>query len=64
MKGFPAACGQRHLGAARFFLFAQYLDLLAQNYGAGLRLLDFVKAAEQSRQTINQWVSDQTEKKI
>ncbi|MDD5127100.1 MAG: serpin family protein [Dehalococcoidales bacterium] len=42
----------------------QYLDVLAQNYGAGLRLLDFVKNPEDSRVTINNWVSDQTEQKI
>jgi len=42
----------------------QYLDLLAENYGAGLRTLDFVRAPEPSRNTINQWVSDQTEGRI
>lgn len=41
-----------------------YLDLLAAHYGAGMRTLDFVSAPEASRQTINQWVSDQTEEKI
>jgi serpin B len=47
------------------FKFTQaYLDLLAQNYGAGMRIQDFQNAAEQSRQTINQWVSDQTANKI
>jgi serpin B len=42
----------------------EYLDLLSENYGAGVRLLDFKNAPEPSRQTINQWVSDQTEQKI
>ncbi len=51
-------------GQKNFKFTAGYLDLLAQNYGAGLRVLDFMKAAEQSRQTINQWVSDQTNAKI
>jgi len=41
-----------------------YLDLLAQNYGAGVRLADFVKAAEEWRQAINRWVSEQTEEKV
>jgi len=41
-----------------------YLDLLAQNYGAGLRLVDFAGAAETSRQVINNWVSQQTKDKI
>jgi serpin B len=42
----------------------EFLDVLAENYGAGLRLLDFVQAAEESRVTINNWVSDQTEDRI
>jgi serpin B len=42
----------------------EFLDTLAENYGAGLRLLDFVKAPEESRVTINDWVSDQTEGRI
>lgn len=41
-----------------------FLDTLAENYGAGLRLLDFVRATEKSRQVINDWVSDETEQKI
>ena len=41
-----------------------FLDVLAENYGAGLRILDFIKETEKSRVTINQWVSDQTEDRI
>lgn len=41
-----------------------YLDILAQNYGAGLRILDFINKTESSRITINDWVSDQTEGRI
>jgi serpin B len=41
-----------------------FLDLLAQSYGAGLRVLDFAGAPEPSRETINHWVEDQTEDKI
>lgn len=51
-------------GQQGFSFLPDYLDLLAENYGAGLRLLDFAKAPEQSRQTINDWVSQQTEQKI
>ncbi|HLC23332.1 MAG TPA: serpin family protein [Dehalococcoidia bacterium] len=42
----------------------QFLDVLAQNYGTGLRILDFIKETEQSRITINDWVSQQTEQRI
>jgi serpin B len=41
-----------------------FLDVLAINYGAGLRLLDFAAAPEASRPIINEWVSEQTEGKI
>lgn len=41
-----------------------YLDTLAANYGAGLRLVDFINETEESRQTINRWVEDQTEDRI
>jgi len=41
-----------------------YLDLLAQNYGAGLRILNFKQSPDLSRVTINSWVGDQTENRI
>ncbi len=43
---------------------ATFLDVLAENYGAGLRPLDFARAPEESRLTINNWVSDQTAGRI
>jgi serpin B len=41
-----------------------YLDTLAVNYGAGLRVLDFQAAPDQSRVVINDWVAEQTEDRI
>jgi serpin B len=41
-----------------------FLDVLATNYDAGLKLTDFVSAPEASRQTINDWVAYQTEDRI
>jgi serpin B len=41
-----------------------FLDVLAENYGAGLRTLDFARQPDVSRQEINDWVSDETDKKI
>jgi serpin B len=41
-----------------------FLDVLAENYGAGLRTLDFINEAERSCLAINDWVSDQTEGRI
>ena len=43
---------------------APFLDVLAQNYGVGLRIVDFINETEQSRITINDWVSEQTEERI
>jgi len=42
----------------------EYLDLIASNYGAGIRLADFITEAEPARKEINKWVSDQTRDKI
>jgi serpin B len=41
-----------------------FLDALALNYGAGLRLLDFITASEACRIVINDWVSEETAGKI
>ena len=41
-----------------------YLDLLAENYDAGLYLTDYASDPEGSRVAINEWVSDETEGKI
>jgi serpin B len=51
-------------GQTGYSFLPQFLDILAQNYGAGLRVLDFVTEPEDSRVTINNWVSDETEAKI
>ncbi len=44
-----------------FGLVESYLDLLATEYGAGVRELDFAAATEASRQAINSWVKSNTE---
>ncbi len=41
-----------------------FLDLIAEDYGAGIHLADFINNPEPARQEINQWVSDQTKGKI
>lgn len=42
----------------------EFLDLLAANYGAGLRLVDFKDHPDSARQQINNWVTDQTKNRI
>ena len=51
-------------GQKDYQFLSEFLDILAENYGAGLRPLDFIKAPEESRITINNWVSEQTEGRI
>jgi len=51
-------------GQEDYQFLTTFLDLLAENYGAGLRTLDFVHAPEESRTIINNWVGDQTEGRI
>ncbi|MDN5746141.1 MAG: serpin family protein [Nocardioidaceae bacterium] len=41
-----------------------FVDLLAKEYGAGLRAVDFANATEQARTLINGWVEDQTNDRI
>jgi serpin B len=43
-----------------FALETPYLDLLAAEYGSGVRLLDFETQPEPSRQQINSWVENNT----
>lgn len=47
-------------GQEGFGFVQAYLDLLARNYGAGIRLVDFQQAAEEARIAINAWVASQT----
>jgi serpin B len=51
-------------GQAGYTFRDEFLDTLAANYGSGLRTLDFQSAPEASRETINGWVSEQTEGRI
>ncbi|MBA7678777.1 hypothetical protein ES703_87055 [subsurface metagenome] len=51
-------------GQEDYRFLSEFLDVLAEHYGAGLRALDFVNAPEESRITINDWVSEQTEGRI
>lgn len=63
-KGFRLNIVNAIWGQQDYAFLSDFLDLLAVNYGAGLRVLDFIGATEESRVTINDWVSDQTEGRI
>ncbi len=51
-------------GQAEFDFVAEFLDVLAESYGAGLRVVDFAGDPETARQTINEWVEARTEGRI
>ncbi|HDN78929.1 MAG: serpin family protein [Chloroflexi bacterium] len=63
-EGFQLHIANAIWGQEGYKFLPEFLDTLAENYGAGIRLLDFQKAPEKSRQVINDWVSKQTEGKI
>jgi serine protease inhibitor len=63
-KGFRLNIANAIWGQKGYEFLPAFLDVLAENYGAGLRLLDFINETEQSRVAINKWVSDQTEGRI
>jgi len=59
LKDINALWGQKN-----YKFMADFLDVLAENYGAGMWTVDFAKEPEKSRQIINDWVSEQTAEKI
>ena len=63
VKGFHLDIANAIWGQEGWSFLQSYLDTLAQNYGAGMRLLDF-QDTEKSREIINDWVSDSTAGKI
>jgi serpin B len=63
-EGFRLNIVNRIWGRTGYSFLGEFLDVLAENYGAGLYVLDFAGAPEESRILINDWVSDQTEERI
>ena len=51
-------------GQHDYEFLAPFLDVLAENYGAGVRPADFVGSPEESRVRINDWVAERTEDRI
>ena len=50
-------------GQQGYEFLPDFLDVLAENYGAGLRPLDFARMPEESRAKINDWVYQETQGK-
>lgn len=51
-------------GQQDYGFLQDYLDLVAAYYGGGLREVDFAADPEQARETINHWISEQTQERI
>jgi serpin B len=62
--GFQLNIANAIWGQKGYEFLSEFLDVLAKNYGAGLRVLDFGRDPEKARQVINDWVYEKTEEKI
>jgi serpin B len=51
-------------GQQGFTFTPEFLDTLAANYGAGMRVVDFAAATEAARRAINDWVAGETNDRI
>lgn len=51
-------------GQSGFPFKDEFLDTIAQNYGAGIYNVDFITDPENARNAINEWVEKETEDKI
>lgn len=51
-------------GQEDFDFVDEYLDVLAEHYGASQKVVDFITNYEQIRQQINEWVEAKTEERI
>ena len=58
------ATANRLYGQRNFAFAPKFLDTLSAYYGADVGIVDYIKATETARRTINQWVSDRTKTRI
>jgi serpin B len=63
-RGYQLTIANALWGQKGFAFQPAFLELIRQNYAAGLQEVDFVKAAEAARRTINAWVEKETQDKI
>jgi serpin B len=64
LQGFQLNVANATWGQTGYQFQPEFLDTLAEQYGAEMLLRDFQAAPEEGRLAINQWVSEQTEEKI
>ncbi len=63
-EGFRLRIANAVWGQHDYEFQTMFIDLLAENYGAGVRPANFREAPEESRVTINDWIAEQTEDRI
>ena len=63
-EGFKLRIANAVWGQHDYEFQEMFLDLLAENYGAGVRPANFREDPEKSRLTINDWIEEQTEDRI
>ncbi|MCI0456904.1 MAG: serpin family protein [Gemmataceae bacterium] len=63
-RKYQLTVANRLWGQKDYGFLPEFTQLLKGHYGAGLQELDFEKATEQARKTINAWVEQQTRDKI
>lgn len=63
-NGFELNIVNQAWGDKQTSILHDYLDVLAQNYGAGMYLVDFMHDPDGSRMLINDWVASQTKERI
>jgi serpin B len=64
VKGFELNVADSLWADKTLTLAQPFVDALGQNYGAGIRVVDFLDQPDPSRVAINGWVSSQTNAKI
>ena len=62
--GFTLEFANAVWGQHDYMFLDTFLDVLARNYGAGVRPVDFKEQPEESRLIINEWVAEQTRNTI
>jgi serpin B len=63
-RGYELSVANALWGQKGYGFLPQFLQVTRDNYGAGLNEVDFVRATEEARKTINAWVEKETKDKI
>ena len=61
VKDFQLKIANSMWGQKGYIFLTEYLDLLAENYGAGIRLVDLQHEPDSSCKAINDWINEKTE---